>query len=137
MKTTELQYIVAADPAAPRESDSWTLEPPPTARTSSSTHATSTTGAAPMAANSPIICAQWGAPLFGNAATVILQQDGIDRFTVTYGKQVRRGLSYARAGNEFGLCVMHAAACDGHLDNRGLAEARKEKDMRVNAESIA
>ena len=27
MKTTELQYIVAADPAAPRESDSWTLEP--------------------------------------------------------------------------------------------------------------
>jgi hypothetical protein len=27
MKTTELQYIIVADPAAPRESDSWTLEP--------------------------------------------------------------------------------------------------------------
>lgn len=90
-----------------------------------------------MTAKAPIICAQWGAPLFGNAVTVILQQDGIDNFTVTYGKQVRRGLNYARAGAEFGLCVMHAASCDGHLDNRELADARREKDMEINAESIA
>lgn len=27
MTTAELQYIVLADPATPRESDSWTLEP--------------------------------------------------------------------------------------------------------------
>lgn len=90
-----------------------------------------------MTVNTPIICAQWGAPLFGNAATVILQQDGIDSFTVTYGKQARRGLNYARAGAEFGLCVMHAAACNGNLDNRELAEARREGDRGINAESIA
>lgn len=90
-----------------------------------------------MATNLPIICAQWGSPFCDNAATVILQQDGIDNFTVIYGKQVSRGLSYASAGAEFGLCVMHAAACNSNLDNRTLAEARKEKDMRINAESIA
>lgn len=41
------------------------------------------------------------------------------RFTVTYGKQVRSGLSYAEAAREFGLCVFHALACDGALNNEG------------------
>lgn len=40
-----------------------------------------------------------------------------NRFTVTYGKQVRRGLSYVDAAREFGLCVFHALACDGALNN--------------------
>lgn len=40
MKTTELQYIVAADPAAPRESNSWTLEPLSDAPHSDGSHVT-------------------------------------------------------------------------------------------------
>lgn len=39
---------------------------------------------------------------------VKLQQTGIDRFTVTYGKQVKRGLDYRDAALEYGSCIMHA-----------------------------
>lgn len=49
---------------------------------------------------------------------VTLIQTGLDRFTVTYGKQVKAGLSYAQAADEYGCCVMHALACAGKLDNR-------------------
>jgi hypothetical protein len=38
MKTADLQYIVLADPAAPRESDSWTLEPLSEAPASDGSH---------------------------------------------------------------------------------------------------
>lgn len=50
------------------------------------------------------------------AFPIALDQTGRDKFTVTYGKQVRAGLDYAQAAHEFGLCVMHALACDGLLD---------------------
>lgn len=49
---------------------------------------------------------------------VTLIQTGIDRFTVTYGKQVKERLNYAQAAMEYGSCIMHALACDGKLDNR-------------------
>jgi hypothetical protein len=51
-----------------------------------------------------------------------LTQQGVDRFTVTYGKQVRDGLCYEEAASELGSCLMHAAACEGKLDNRERGE---------------
>jgi len=53
---------------------------------------------------------------------VTLEQTGIDRFTVTYGKQVKSGLRYGQAATELGACIMHALACDGKLDNREKGE---------------
>lgn len=59
---------------------------------------------------------------------VQLFQTGFDQFTVQYGKQVKRTMTYAEAGAEFGLCVMHSAACAGALDNRSKSEAREAGD---------
>lgn len=47
-----------------------------------------------------------------------LEQTGIDSFTVTYGLQVKRKLTYGQAATELGSCIMHKLACDGLLDNR-------------------
>lgn len=55
-------------------------------------------------------------------ARVILTQQGRDRFTVTYGRQVKSGLTYAAAAAELGACIMHRAACEGTLDNRHKGE---------------
>lgn len=63
--------------------------------------------------------------LAGLGFPVKLEQQGVDRFTVTYGKQVVRNLDYRGAAAEFGECVMHALACDGLLDNRTKAQARR------------
>lgn len=52
-----------------------------------------------------------------DAGRVELTQQGADSFTVTYGRQVRAGLTYAAAAAELGACIMHAAACAGDLDN--------------------
>jgi hypothetical protein len=41
-----------------------------------------------------------------------LTQQGVDRFTVTYEE----------AASELGSCLMHAAACEGKLDNRERGE---------------
>ena len=67
---------------------------------------------------------------------VRLVQTGFDRFTVEYGKQVKRTMSYAEAGAEFGLCCMHSAACAGKLDNRTPAQARKDGDTLPRVEAI-
>lgn len=53
---------------------------------------------------------------------VTMRQQGIDRFSVTYGLQVKDRLTYGQAAMEFGACCMHAAACYGLLDNRGPGE---------------
>lgn len=53
-----------------------------------------------------------------HTGAVTLFQTGRDRFTVVYGKQVKKGLTYADAASELGACLMHQAACDGVLDNR-------------------
>jgi hypothetical protein len=52
------------------------------------------------------------------AYPVKLIQNGVDRFTVVYGLQVRSELDYAAAASELGGCLMHMLACDGKLDNR-------------------
>lgn len=57
---------------------------------------------------------------------IILSQQGIDRFTVIYGKQVTKGLTYSQAAREYGICIMHVAACAGTLDNRERGERREK-----------
>lgn len=54
---------------------------------------------------------------------VALSQQGRNKFTVTYGKQVKRNLCYSAAAQEYGACIMHALACAGKLDNRERGEA--------------
>ncbi len=53
---------------------------------------------------------------------VELIQNGVDRFTVRYFRQVKSGLNYSQAALELGSCLMHALACDGKLDNREKGE---------------
>jgi hypothetical protein len=53
---------------------------------------------------------------------VRLIQNGVDNFTVTYGQQTKKRLSYAQAALEYGACIMHALACEGKLDNRDKGE---------------
>jgi hypothetical protein len=48
---------------------------------------------------------------------VELTQQGVNKFTVVYGRHVRAGLDYNRAAREYGECVMHAAACAGLLQD--------------------
>lgn len=51
------------------------------------------------------------------AFPIVLKQVGPDNFTVVYGKQVEKGLTYTRAASELGNAIMHALACDDRLDN--------------------
>lgn len=46
-----------------------------------------------------------------------LEQTARGAFRVTYGMQVRTGLTYTQASKELGKSIMHALACDGKLDN--------------------
>ena len=55
--------------------------------------------------------------LTGGAFPIRLTQTGMRSFTVQYGKQIERGLSYSTAAAKLGQAIMHAAACDGKLDN--------------------
>ena len=48
---------------------------------------------------------------------VQLLQVGKDNFTVVYGLQVKRQLSYKEAALEYGACIMHSATCAGKLSN--------------------
>lgn len=65
-----------------------------------------------------------------------LQQNGIDRFTVVYGLQVKSNLNYSQAARELGAAIMHMQACEGHLDNREREEAREEGDTVARFEPI-
>lgn len=47
-----------------------------------------------------------------------LRQQGRNRFSVRYGLALYGHLDYGEAAAELGRCIMHAAACDGKLDNR-------------------
>lgn len=61
--------------------------------------------------------------------SVSMTQTDFDEFTVTYGCQVTKFLSYSQAAKEFGLCVMHEAACEGRIDNRKSTEAAETGDF--------
>jgi hypothetical protein len=47
-----------------------------------------------------------------------LKQKGLDNFEVHYGAERYKGLVYESAAAKLGLCIMHALACEGLLDNR-------------------
>lgn len=51
-----------------------------------------------------------------------LYQESDGRFGVTYWKQKRSGMSYSRAAEELGSCIMHACATEGKLDNSDIYE---------------
>ncbi len=46
---------------------------------------------------------------------ITLHQTGRNSFTVTYWKQVEKGLSYGAAASALGSNIMHAAATEGKL----------------------
>ena len=46
-----------------------------------------------------------------------LSQNSRGKFTVTYGKQVHKGMTYGQAAKELGVCIMHALACESLIDN--------------------
>ena len=52
----------------------------------------------------------------GRMYDVTLTQHGLDSFCVTYGSQVKDNLTYAEAARELGSCIMHALACEGHVE---------------------
>ena len=58
-----------------------------------------------------------GAKLCKRVGHVELYQHGPNRFTVVYGLQIKRGLTYNSAATEFGACIMHEVACEGELNN--------------------
>lgn len=49
--------------------------------------------------------------------TVSLYQTGVGAFEVIYGKQIKSNLSYLKAAEEFGLCVIHSAQCGGFIED--------------------
>jgi len=63
----------------------------------------------------------WGAPAFGQPQTVKVEQrqNKAALLRVTYGLQVKDGLTYAQAARELGECIFHALACDSILNNEG------------------
>lgn len=61
------------------------------------------------------ICAKFNDLAF----PVTLSQSARKLFTVEYGAQIKRGLTYSEAAHELGACLMHAMACNGDLDNSG------------------
>ena len=46
---------------------------------------------------------------------ILLLKDRAD-FEVRYGRQIRGGLSYAKAAQELGEAIMHGLQCEGRLD---------------------
>lgn len=61
---------------------------------------------------------------FANAKTKhLIQADqsesGKKLFTVTYGLQVKSGLTYSQACTEIGAVILHHLCCEGIADNEG------------------
>lgn len=46
-----------------------------------------------------------------------LLQQKRNRFTVIYGLQIKKDLSYTEAAREFGYCLLHNLACAGRLED--------------------
>lgn len=51
---------------------------------------------------------------------VRLYQSENGKFSVLYGSELHEGLTYKQAAREFGLCLFHALACVGRIDNETL-----------------
>jgi hypothetical protein len=55
--------------------------------------------------------------LTGCAVTLFQNSKKRGSFTVQYGRQVHTDCTYAEAAVKLGQALMHAAACEGELDN--------------------
>lgn len=55
----------------------------------------------------------------GQYPVTVEQYGATKRFRVTYGQQITRGLDYEGAAREYGLCVFHALACAGRIEDSG------------------
>ena len=51
---------------------------------------------------------------------LILSQTGIDEYRVSYGLDVRGGLSWLEAAHQYGECLFHALRCDSKLEEQTL-----------------
>lgn len=67
----------------------------------------------------PIICHTTEIP---HQRAVVLTQTGYDRFTVTYGHEEKKGLSYTDAATQYGSCVMHALACAHKIRTKNVSQ---------------
>ncbi len=56
-----------------------------------------------------------------NGFPIELRQENTRRrlFTVAYGSDIRRGLTYSQAAANLGQCIFHALACESLIDNEG------------------
>lgn len=54
---------------------------------------------------------------------VRLYQSETGKFSVLYGSEMHDDLSYEDAAREFGLCLFHALACVGRINNGGKRKA--------------
>lgn len=54
-----------------------------------------------------------------NLIEVSQQESSRRLFTVTYGVQVKKGLTYSQACTEIGACILHNACCEGLASNEG------------------
>jgi hypothetical protein len=79
----------------------------------------------------PEVVFAWGprSALSAGLPIVTMRQRGPDDFSVQYGMQLSRRLTYAKACAELGQCIMHALACDSLIDNRTKAEACADGDV--------
>jgi hypothetical protein len=58
-----------------------------------------------------------GESTFGTLTIAQRGQNGL--FRVTYGLQVKEGLTYEQAAHEFGECLFHWLACEAKIGNIG------------------
>lgn len=54
--------------------------------------------------------------------SIELWKAGPDDFTILYGLDIKKGLTYVAAATELGRCIMHALACESKIDNRTMEE---------------
>lgn len=59
-------------------------------------------------------------PKVPSLITVQQSEDRDKLFTITYGLQVRSGLTYSQACHEIGQCLLHYLCCEDIADNSGL-----------------
>jgi hypothetical protein len=63
-------------------------------------------------------------PFKGAKTQHLIQADqsesGKRLFTVTYGLQQKKGLTYAQACTEIGAAILHDACCQGNASNEGV-----------------
>lgn len=52
-----------------------------------------------------------------NECAVTITQKGKNKFTVQYGQQITKNLTYEEAAKEMGQCLMHSMVCAGWIES--------------------